>query len=49
MCACVTVGFKDKMVSPLLYITWSSELEHIPEDVKEFGTDSVGLSFTSLQ
>lgn len=44
----MTVGFKDKMVSPLLYIIWSSELEHIPEDVKEFCSDSVGLLFYIL-
>lgn len=44
----MTVGFKDKMGSPLLYIMWSSGLEHIPEDVKEFCTDSAGLFFYIL-
>lgn len=44
----MTVSFKDKMGSPLLYIMWSSGLEHIPEDVKEFCTDSAGLFFYIL-
>lgn len=46
----LTVGFKDKMVSPVLYIgiMWHSGLGHIPEEVKESCTDSFGLFFYNL-